>query len=130
MKSNKPQKQQKANTILAFAKNMDKFPTPLLVQSLNGIIQMLSRRGIKIRDWDDREKAVHGFKCFGSSVFLLAPREKSGTEGDADGQSGKPGNKRTPDFEKISTAVLQNQEAAGNHTDKASESAPGIPGRS
>lgn len=91
----KASKQQNADTLLKFisgcAKNMDKLPTPLLVQSLNSTIKLLSKRGVEIRDWDDRGKVVHSFKCLGSSVFLLAPRDSPGTEGDADGKSGKPG---------------------------------------
>lgn len=66
-------------------------PTPLIVNMMNAGIKALSCRGIKISDWDDREKTVYGFKILGSSVFLLAPKDEPETEGDADGKSGKPG---------------------------------------
>lgn len=90
-------RQQKANALLKLvegcAKNMDKVPTAALVQSLNSTIDLLAKRGIKIRDFDDREKVVHSFKCLGKSVFILAPRNDPGTEGDADGKDGNPGGK-------------------------------------
>ena len=91
MKNKNPQKQKGLNALQKCVANIDKMPTPLLVQSLNATIKLLARRGVKIRDWDDREKVVHSFKCLGSSVFLLAPRNDPGAEDDADGQSGKPG---------------------------------------
>ena len=64
---------------------------PQKQKGLNATIKLLARRGVKIRDWDDREKVVHSFKCLGSSVFLLAPRNDPGAEDDADGQNRKPG---------------------------------------
>lgn len=80
-----------ADAILKLAKNTDNLPTPLLVQSLNGTIQILTRRGIKIRDWDDRDKTVHGFRVLGNQVFLLAPGKAQKTEVDADGKNEKSG---------------------------------------
>ena len=91
MKNKNPQKQNGLNALQKCVANIDKMPTPLLVQSLNSTIKLLAKRGVEIRDWDDRGKVVHSFKCLGSSVFLLAPRDSPGTEGDADGKSGKPG---------------------------------------
>lgn len=54
MKNKNPQKQKGLNALQKCVANIDKMPTPLLVQSLNATIKLLARRGVKIRDWDDR----------------------------------------------------------------------------
>lgn len=87
-------KQKKADAlpgIFKSWKSLNEIPVPFLILSMNSIITILARRGVKIRDWDDRGKVVHSFKCLGSSVFLLAPRDDPGAEDDADGKNRKPG---------------------------------------
>lgn len=65
-----------------------KLPTPALVATIDTMIGILQDRGIKIRDWDEKDKVVQKMKCIGGRVFILAPREGPGTEA-AHGKDGE-----------------------------------------
>ena len=77
MKNKNPQKQKGLNALQKCVANVDKMPTPLLVQSLNSTIKLLAKRGVEIRDWDDRNRTVYKFKWLGGSAFFLAPKMRS-----------------------------------------------------
>lgn len=55
---------------------MAKLPTTAIVGTIDTMIGVLRRRGIKIRDWDDKDKVVQKIRCIGGKVYILAPSEK------------------------------------------------------
>lgn len=69
---------------------LTKLPTPALVATIDTMIGILRDRGIKIRDWDEKDKVVEKMKCIGGKVFILAPIETPGTEA-AHGENGEHG---------------------------------------
>jgi len=87
--SGKPASFKKELEATAANAGLTKLPTPALVAVIDTIIGILQGRGVIIRDWDDKDKVVKKMKCIGGRVFILAPREKPGTEvqhGEAEGQ--------------------------------------------
>ena len=62
----------------SFSKELpEETPTYALIEALNAIIVALAKCGIKIRDWDDRNRTVYKFKWLGGSAFFLAPKMRS-----------------------------------------------------
>lgn len=59
---------------------LTKLPTTALVTTIDTMIGILRSRGIKIRDWDEKEKVVQRMKCIGGKVYILAPAETPETE--------------------------------------------------
>ena len=55
---------------------MAKLPTTAIVGTIDTMIGVLRRRGIQIRDWDDKDKVVQKIRCIGGKVYILAPSEK------------------------------------------------------
>ena len=87
-KSGKPASFKKELEATAANAGLTKRPTPALVAVIDTIIGILQDRGVIIRDWDDKDKVVRKMRCIGSRVFILAPREKPGTEA-AHGKDGE-----------------------------------------
>lgn len=56
---------------------MAKLPTTAIVATIDTMIGVLNSRGIKIRDWDDKDKVVQKIRCIGGKVYILAPSEKT-----------------------------------------------------
>lgn len=59
---------------------LTQLPTMALVATIDTMIGILTDRGYKIRDWDDRDKVVQKMKCIGGKVYILAPHEQPETE--------------------------------------------------
>ena len=55
---------------------MAKLPTTI-VATIDTMIGVLNSQGIKIRDWDDKDKVVQKIRCIGGKVYILAPSEKT-----------------------------------------------------
>lgn len=55
-------------------------PTSALVSTINTMVEILSDRGVAIRDWDEKDKAVQKVRMIGGKAYILAPREKSHSE--------------------------------------------------
>ena len=55
---------------------MAKLPTTAIVGTIDTMIGVLRRRGLQIRDWDDKDKVVQKIRCIGGKVYILAPSEK------------------------------------------------------
>ena len=55
-------------------------PTFLLIEALNAIVEILTDRGVMIKDWDDRSRTVYKFKWLGGSAFFLAPKNGTGSD--------------------------------------------------
>lgn len=76
MKPNFMRKKKKAAAAAGAAEALKKLPTAALVGTINQMIGIINSRGVEIRDWDDRDKVVHGMRCYGNNkVFILAPRK-------------------------------------------------------
>lgn len=66
-------------------------PTFALVATMNAITDVLRQRGQEIRDWDQRDKAIHKFSVLGGKVYALAPSSRPSevsTNGDGDQEPG------------------------------------------
>ena len=59
-------------------------PAKTIVQTINGLLTILRKRGIAIVDFEDAERTVHGFKIFTTTAYLLATKPKPREE-NADG---------------------------------------------
>lgn len=55
-------------------------PPKIIVQTINGLLAILRKKGIAIVDFEDRERIVHRFQIFTTTAYLLAtkptPREE------------------------------------------------------
>lgn len=48
---------------------------PQLLQSMEIIIMLLAKRGIDIRDWDDKTKVLRQVRIIGGKVYFFAEKE-------------------------------------------------------
>lgn len=71
----------RANALLRMA---EVAPAKTIIQTINGLLAILRKRGIAIVDFEDAERTVHGFKIFTTTAYLLATKPKPREE-DADG---------------------------------------------
>lgn len=71
----------RANALLRMA---EAAPAKTIVQTINGLLAILRKRGIAIVDFEDAERTVHGFKIFTTTAYLLATKPKPREE-NADG---------------------------------------------
>lgn len=61
---------------LEFAtKLVDNMPIPVLIGGINESLRQLERRGVKVVDWDDSERALYQLKMYGNKVCFLAAKE-------------------------------------------------------
>ena len=66
-------------------------PPFALVATANEILAALQAQGFKIRDWDERDKALQKLSIIGGKVYALAPREQpteANTNGDGEKEPG------------------------------------------
>ena len=60
-------------------------PAKTIVQTINGLLAILRKRGIAIVDFEDADRTVHGFKIFTTTAYLLVTKPKP-MEENADGE--------------------------------------------
>lgn len=68
----------------AFLRMAEAAPAKTIVQTINGLLAILRKRGIAIVDFEEAERTVHGFKIFTNTAYLLATKPKPREE-NADG---------------------------------------------
>jgi len=64
-----------------------KLPSEALITAIDTMIGILQERGVTIRDWDDKSKAVRRLKRICGKPFILSTREKP--EASTDGENGE-----------------------------------------
>lgn len=57
-----------------------KLPTQALISTIDQMVGILRERGVVIRDWDEKDKAIQRVRLIGGKAYILAPREKPRTE--------------------------------------------------
>jgi len=62
----------RAATLLQLAEAM---PAKAIVQTVNGLLAILRKRGVAIVDFEDRDREVHGFKIFTSTAYCMATKK-------------------------------------------------------
>lgn len=50
-------------------------PLPLVLRNIEQNIELLSQRGIKIRDWDSKDRVLKQVRIIGGKVYFLAATE-------------------------------------------------------
>lgn len=50
-------------------------PLPLVLRIIEQNIELLSQRGIKIRDWDNKDRVLTQVRIIGGKVYFLATTE-------------------------------------------------------
>lgn len=50
-------------------------PLPLVLRNIEQSIELLSQRGIKIRDWDNKDRVLKQVRIIGGKVYFLAATE-------------------------------------------------------
>ncbi len=50
-------------------------PLPLVLRNIEQNIELLSQRGIKIRDWDNKGRVLTQVRIIGGKVYFLAATE-------------------------------------------------------
>lgn len=50
-------------------------PLPLVLRNIEQNIESLSQRGIKIRDWDNKDRVLTQVRIIGGKVYFLAATE-------------------------------------------------------
>lgn len=61
----------RANALLRMAESA---PAKTIVQTVNGLLAILRKRGIAIIDFEDKNRKIHGFKIFTNTAYLLATK--------------------------------------------------------
>jgi len=67
-----------------FLQMAEALPAKGIVQTINGLLAILRKRGIAIVDFDDTERKIHGFKIFTTTAYCMATKQKP-QEGKEDG---------------------------------------------
>lgn len=50
-------------------------PLPLVLRNIEQNIELLSQRGIRIRDWDNKDRVLTQVRIIGGKVYFLAATE-------------------------------------------------------
>ena len=50
-------------------------PLPLVLRDIEQNIELLSQRGIRIRDWDNKDRVLTQVRIIGGKVYFLAATE-------------------------------------------------------
>ena len=50
-------------------------PLPLVLRNIEQNIELLSQRGIEIRDWDNKDRVLKQVRIIGGKVYFLAATE-------------------------------------------------------
>lgn len=72
----------RVNTLLKLAEGA---PPKTIVQTINGLLFILRKRGVAVVDFEDNDRKIYGFKIFTTTAYLLATKERI-PEGNADGE--------------------------------------------
>lgn len=67
------------NRVATLLRLAEAAPAKTIVQTINGLLAILRKRGIAIVDFEDQRRTVHGFKIFTNTAYLLAtiPKEEN-----------------------------------------------------
>lgn len=66
----------KASGVAQAQKQMQELPIPALVATMQIILDVLNSRGIKIYDFDNKEKEVKKISMIGNKAYMLAMKEE------------------------------------------------------
>lgn len=78
-KGKHPKKKFGLNSGIADAtKVMRELPVSAMVASMEMQIDILSQRGVKIYDWENKERVVKQVRIIGGKVYFLAVEESTG----------------------------------------------------
>lgn len=61
--------------ISSLMKLIYEMPLPLVLRSIEQNIELLSQRGIEIRDWDNKDRVLKQVRIIGGKVYFLAATE-------------------------------------------------------
>lgn len=70
------------NRVATLLRLAEAAPSKTIVQTVNGLLAILRKRGIAIVDFEDQSRKVHGFKIFTNTAYLLAAKPKEGEHGE------------------------------------------------
>jgi hypothetical protein len=56
-------------------------PLPLVLRNIEQNIELLSQRGIRIRDWDNKDRVLTQVRIIGGKVYFLAATEPEAKKG-------------------------------------------------
>ncbi len=59
-----------------FLQMAEALPAKGIIQTINGLLAILRKRGVRIVDFEDEERQIHGFKIFTTTAYCLAIKEK------------------------------------------------------
>lgn len=74
MKKKKPFN--KASGLASAQQRMQELPIPALIATMQIILEVLNSRGVKIYDFDNKEKEVRKISMFGNKAYILAVKEE------------------------------------------------------
>lgn len=60
------------NNLMTLVNNV---PTPLILRNIEQQIELLSKRGVQIRDWDNKDRVLKQVRIIGGKVYFLAATE-------------------------------------------------------
>ncbi|MGL5436009.1 MAG: hypothetical protein ACRDBO_11500 [Lachnospiraceae bacterium] len=63
---------------------LDNLPLNVLIASINNSIDVLHRRGVKVCDWDCKERELYQLRMYAGKVFFLA----APSDGDIEAKEG------------------------------------------
>lgn len=66
---------------------LDNLPLNVLIASINNSIDVLHKRGVKVCDWDCRERELYQLRMYAGKVYFLAASpdgENESKEGEAE----------------------------------------------
>lgn len=69
---NKPDGKLGISNLMKFIYEM---PLPLVLRNIEQNIELLSQRGIRIRDWDNKDRVLTQVRIIGGKVYFLAATE-------------------------------------------------------
>lgn len=70
------------NRVATLLRLAESAPSKTIVQTVNGLLAILRKRGVAIVDFEDQDRKVHGFKIFTNTAYLLATKPKEEEHGE------------------------------------------------
>lgn len=81
-KGRHPKKKFGMNSGIADAtKVMRELPVSAMIASMELQIDILSQRGVEIRDWENKDRVLRQIRIIGGKVYFLAAEESDKAEG-------------------------------------------------
>ena len=81
-KGKNPKKKFGMNSGIADAtKVMRELPVSAMIASMELQIDILSQRGVEIRDWENKDRVLRQIRIIGGKVYVLAADESDKAEG-------------------------------------------------